>query len=121
MDGAHRCLLPAQGRTRNEFGDVRSRLAAYARVLLRAGQWRGRAPTSGERMMAAISRNFGLRRAWRSRALMGLAAFAITTAHAEAPEPRVDQVTFQSATYVDFRQLQSRPAPAVTVTVPATL
>jgi fermentation-respiration switch protein FrsA (DUF1100 family) len=65
----------------------------------------------------------------RRRALMYLclsvtiAAFAlgIATVHGLASEARSSQVSFQSASYVDFRQLLSREAPAATVTVPATL
>jgi dienelactone hydrolase len=65
----------------------------------------------------------------RRRALMypclsvTIAAFAlgIATEHGLASEARSSHVTFQSASYVDFRQLLSREAPAATVTVPATL
>ena len=57
----------------------------------------------------------------RSLASIVVTALAMADAHGQAPEPRVNQVTFQSASYVDFRQLQSRQAPAATVAVPATL
>jgi dienelactone hydrolase len=65
----------------------------------------------------------------RSRALMkrGLSLVIAVIAFGTAPVPslaaeaRSSQVTFQSASYVDFRQLLSREAPAATVTVPATL
>jgi dienelactone hydrolase len=48
-------------------------------------------------------------------------SFATTTAHGQAPEARSNRVTFQSASYADFRQLLSREIPAATVTLPATL
>jgi dienelactone hydrolase len=48
-------------------------------------------------------------------------AFATATSHGQAPEARPTQVSFKSASYVDFRQLLSREAPAATLTVPATL
>jgi dienelactone hydrolase len=41
--------------------------------------------------------------------------------HDLASESRSSQVAFQSVSYVDFRQLLSREAPAATLTVPATL
>jgi dienelactone hydrolase len=46
---------------------------------------------------------------------------ATATARGQTPDARANQVVFQSASYVDFRQLQSREAPSATVTVPATL
>jgi dienelactone hydrolase len=58
-------------------------------------------------------------RGWVHAVAIAFTAFATATAHGQAPEAR--QVTFQSATYVDFRQLLSREAPAATLTVPATL
>jgi dienelactone hydrolase len=48
-------------------------------------------------------------------------AFGTTTAPGQAPQAGPNQVTFQSASYADFRQLLSREAPAATVTVPAIL
>jgi dienelactone hydrolase len=48
-------------------------------------------------------------------------ALGAAAAHGQAPQPRPEQVTFQSASYADFRQLLSREAPAATVTVAATL
>jgi dienelactone hydrolase len=68
-------------------------------------------------------------RQWRSRALMhsclfvmiAATTFGAATAQGQAREPGQDRVTFQSASYADFRQLLSREAPAATVTVPATL
>jgi dienelactone hydrolase len=65
----------------------------------------------------------------RSRASMHLGlfvmiaaiAFGTATVHGLASEARSSQVTFQSASYADFRQLLSREAPPATVTVPATL
>jgi dienelactone hydrolase len=54
--------------------------------------------------------------------LITVTAFVAATADGQAPEagPK-KQVTFQSASYVDPRQLLSREPPAATVTVPATL
>jgi dienelactone hydrolase/uncharacterized membrane protein len=63
----------------------------------------------------------------RSRALMYLcllltiAATAFAMAQGQAREPGPDRVTFQSASYADFRQLQLRETPAATVTVAGTL
>jgi dienelactone hydrolase len=65
----------------------------------------------------------------RSRALMHLCLVATIAAtvlgagmrQGQAGESGPDQVTFQSASYADFRQLLSRAAPNATVTVPATL
>jgi dienelactone hydrolase len=48
-------------------------------------------------------------------------AFAAAMAHGQAPDARPNQVSFRSASYVDFRQLLSREAPAATLMVPATL
>jgi dienelactone hydrolase len=50
-----------------------------------------------------------------------VAAIALGTAPSLAAEARSSQVSFQSASYVDFRQLLAREAPAATITVPATL
>ena len=57
----------------------------------------------------------------RSFAVIAVISVATVTAHGQAPEPRSNQVVFQSASYLDFRQLLSREAPAATVTVPAIL
>jgi dienelactone hydrolase len=59
--------------------------------------------------------------ALRLLAAIAATAFATATVQGGATEPRVNQLTFQSATYVDFRQLQLRQTPAATVTVAATL
>jgi dienelactone hydrolase len=50
--------------------------------------------------------------------MIAATAFGTATARGQADANRV---TFQSASYADFRQLQAREAPAATVTVPATL
>jgi dipeptidyl aminopeptidase/acylaminoacyl peptidase len=55
------------------------------------------------------------------RLVAAIAAISLATATARGPEARANQVAFQSASYVDFRQLLSREAPSATVTVPATL
>ena len=54
---------------------------------------------------------------------VAVAAFALgtPTVYRLVSEARANQVTFESASYVDFRQLLSRDAPAATITVPATL
>lgn len=49
------------------------------------------------------------------------ALLGTTMAHGQAPQASSNQVTFQSASYVDFRQLLAREAPTATVTVTATL
>lgn len=67
--------------------------------------------------------------AWRTRPLMhfrllvmiACSAFAAATVQGHAREPNPDHLTFQSASYADFRQLQLHEAPAATVTVAATL
>ncbi len=59
--------------------------------------------------------------AWRLLAVIAATVYATPTAHGAAPEPGVNQLTFQSASYADFRQLQSRETPVATVTVDATL
>jgi dienelactone hydrolase len=71
-------------------------------------------------MIAATQRDRGLCRQLRLASIVAI-ALASASAHGQAPEPRVNQVTFQSASYIDFRQLQLREAPAATVTVAATL
>ena len=48
-------------------------------------------------------------------------AFATATVPGLASEARSSRVTFQSASYADFRELLSRKAPAAAVTVPAAL
>jgi dienelactone hydrolase len=55
--------------------------------------------------------------------LAWIAAIGFGTAigNCQVSEPGLDNVTFQSATYSDFRQLLSRQAPTATITVPATL
>jgi dienelactone hydrolase len=57
------------------------------------------------------------------RWLAVIAALACITAiaHGQAPEASPGRVTFQSTSYVDFRQLLSREAPAATVTVTASV
>jgi dienelactone hydrolase len=65
----------------------------------------------------------------RSRVLMHLClsvtiatiAFGIATVHGQAAQAQPNRVSFQSASYADFRQLMSREAPAATVMVPAIL
>jgi dienelactone hydrolase len=59
--------------------------------------------------------SFGL----RLLTLIAVPVFAVAVAHGQALGS--NQLTFQSATYADFRQLQSRQAPAATVTVSANL
>jgi dienelactone hydrolase len=54
-------------------------------------------------------------------AMITATAFGVATAQGQARDLGPDQVTFQSASYADFRQLQLREAPAATVTVAATL
>jgi dienelactone hydrolase len=53
-------------------------------------------------------------------ALIAATAFGTGIAYGQVPR-NAHEVTFQSASYADFRQLLSRETPAVTVTVPATL
>jgi hypothetical protein len=48
-------------------------------------------------------------------------AFATSAARGQATAPHSGQETFQSVSYVDFRQLLAREIPAATVTLPATL
>ena len=52
--------------------------------------------------------------------MMAIATLGIMSAHSQAAEPGVNQVTFQSVSYADFGQLQ-RQTPAATVTVAANL
>jgi dienelactone hydrolase len=61
-----------------------------------------------------------LRKQLRLLVLVSVTAFAAGTVHGQTPVVP-EQVSFQSATYVDPRQLLSREAPAATVTVPANL
>jgi dienelactone hydrolase len=49
------------------------------------------------------------------------AAFGTEIGHCQVPPATPGQVTFQSASYVDFRQLLAREVPKATVTVPARL
>jgi hypothetical protein len=56
----------------------------------------------------------------RLRMFAVIAAITVGTGIAHGQD-RSNQVTFQSASYADFRQLLSRAAPTATVTVPATL
>ena len=58
---------------------------------------------------------------WARVMAIAIAMLGIMSAHGQAAEPRVIQVTFQSASYADFGQLQLRQTPAATVTVAATL
>jgi dienelactone hydrolase len=71
-------------------------------------------------MITAMRRTHRLCPQLRVLVLTTVTAFA-AAAHSQAGEARPVQVSFQSASYVDFRQLLSREAPAATVTVPATL
>jgi dienelactone hydrolase len=57
----------------------------------------------------------------RVLALITGIAFATAAAHGQSAGAGAKQVTFQSASYADFRQLLSREIPAATVTVAATL
>jgi dienelactone hydrolase/uncharacterized membrane protein len=54
-------------------------------------------------------------------AVIATAAFAIPRVQGLAREPGSVELIFQSASYADFRQLQSREAPTATITVAATL
>jgi dienelactone hydrolase len=54
-------------------------------------------------------------------ATMSAIVSAIAPAHGQSPKAGPNQVTFESASYVDFRQLLSGEAPAAKVTVRATL
>jgi dienelactone hydrolase len=54
-------------------------------------------------------------------ALLAAISLAVPATHVLAAEARSEQVVLQSATYADFRQLQSRGAPAATTMVPAVL
>jgi dienelactone hydrolase len=63
----------------------------------------------------------GLRTQLRLLALMTPTAFATAAALGQVGEARPKQVSFRSASYVDFRHLLSREAPNATVTLPATL
>jgi dienelactone hydrolase len=71
-------------------------------------------------VIAVTGRDRGLCSQLRLLALIAVAAFGTATAHGQAPAPGASPVTFQSASYADFRQLQLRQADA-TVTVSATL
>jgi hypothetical protein len=54
-------------------------------------------------------------------ALMATIVLATAGAHCQERQADTTTITFQSATYSDFRQLLSREAPTGTVTVQATL
>jgi dienelactone hydrolase len=53
--------------------------------------------------------------------MIAAVAFGTATARGQSLQAGPNQVTFQSASYADFRQLLSREAPAATVTVAAIL
>jgi hypothetical protein len=72
-------------------------------------------------MITARRRERGLCMHLHLCALIAALAFATATAQGQATEALLNEVTFQSASYADFRHLLSREAPAATVTVPATL
>jgi dienelactone hydrolase len=57
----------------------------------------------------------------RLLASIALIAAGTATTYGQGPEPRANQVTFQSGSYADFRQLQLREAPTAAVTVRASL
>jgi len=72
-------------------------------------------------MITARRRERGSCAHLRLRAVIAALAFATATAPGRASEALLNEVTFQSASYADFRQLLLREAPAATVTVRATL
>ena len=53
--------------------------------------------------------------------LLATIAFETVAAHGQAAQAGTTSITFQSATYSDFRQILTREAPSGTVTVRATL
>jgi hypothetical protein len=53
--------------------------------------------------------------------MIACSTFGTMTGQGHAREPGQEQLTFQSASYADFRQLQLREPAAATVTVSATL
>src|SRR5712671_3357602 len=53
--------------------------------------------------------------------LMATIAYGTAVGHCQVPQPGTNQVTFQSSTYSDFRQLLAREAPTATITVRANL
>jgi dienelactone hydrolase len=63
----------------------------------------------------------GLRLHLRALALIAATAFGAGVGNCQAPPAGASRVTFQSATYADFRQLLMREAPVAAVTVSATL
>jgi dienelactone hydrolase len=75
----------------------------------------------GDRTITMMTRSPGLCAQAPLLALIIAIPFATATAHAQVPDAQPNQVSFKSASYVDFRQLLSREAPAATLTVPATL
>jgi dienelactone hydrolase len=54
-------------------------------------------------------------------ALFAAIAFGATAAHGQAPPPSPATITFQSATYNDFRQVLTRQAPTASVSIHAKL
>jgi dienelactone hydrolase len=72
-------------------------------------------------MITARRRERGLCMHLHWRAVIAALAFATATAQGQASEALVYEVTLQSASYADFRQLLSREAPAAAVSVHATL
>ena len=77
--------------------------------------------TAGDRVIAETGTDRWSCSQLSRLALIAVAVFGTAAAHGEASAPGASHVTFQSASYADFRQLQLRQAPAATVTVPATL
>lgn len=71
-------------------------------------------------MITAGEERVGASHAARFGAVIAALAFATAMAQGEASEALLNEVTFQSASYVNFGQLLSREAPAATVTVQAT-
>src|SRR5712671_7977427 len=53
--------------------------------------------------------------------LMATIAYGTAVGLCQVPQARTNQVTFQSYTYSDFRQLLAREAPTATITVRASL
>ncbi len=54
-------------------------------------------------------------------ALLATVGFGTAAAHCQAPQANTTAISFQSATYSDFRQLLARQAPTGSVTIPAKL
>jgi dienelactone hydrolase len=76
-------------------------------------------------MEVAMNPDLSSLRSWALYRCLSVAMAAIACGTAAVPglaaEARSSQVSFQSASYVDFRQLLSREAPAATVAIRATL